>query len=88
VRWETRDGLELCTLAPRTGARLLDRPAYPPDSNPIELAFAERKAGLHAQAARTGADLRDTLEPAFRRFAPDACRNDPTAAGCDAFDPT
>ncbi|EHP90063.1 putative transposase of insertion sequence [Methylorubrum extorquens DSM 13060] len=70
------------------GARLLYLPAYSPDLNPIELAFAKLKAGLRAQAARTVADLCDTIKQAFTRFTPDECRNYLVAAGYDAFDPT
>ena len=71
-----------------TGAQLLYLPAYSPDFNPIELAFAKLKAGLRAQAARTVVDLCGTIKQAFRRFAPDECRNYLMAAGYDAFDPT
>ena len=70
------------------GARLLYLPAYSPDLNPIELAFAKLKASLRAHAARTVADLCDTIKQAFTRFTPDECRNYLVAAGYDAFDPT
>jgi transposase len=40
-----------------TGARLLFLPAYSPDFNPIELAFAKIKAQLRAAATRTPEDL-------------------------------
>ncbi|MCK2054746.1 IS630 family transposase, partial [Methylobacterium sp. 37f] len=39
-------------------------------------------------AARTLADLSDTIKQAFGRFTPDECRNYLMAAGYDAFDPT
>ena len=68
------------------------RPALPagllPRLQSIELAFAKLKACLRAQAARTLADLCDTLKQAFTRFTPDECRNYLMAAGYDAFDPT
>jgi transposase len=70
------------------GARLLYLPAYSPDFNPIELAFAKLKARLRAQAARTVADLCDTLKQAFGCFTSNECRNYLVAAGYDAFDPT
>ncbi|KQO45452.1 DDE endonuclease [Methylobacterium sp. Leaf86] len=70
------------------GARLLYLPAYSPDLNPNELAFAKLKTRLRAQAARTVADLCDTIKQAFTRFTPDECRNYLVAAGYDAFDPT
>lgn len=50
------------------GARLLYRPAYSPDFNPIELVFAKLKAILRAEAARTVGDLWNTIKRAFRRF--------------------
>jgi len=70
------------------GARLLYLPAYSPDFNPIELAFAKLKARLRTQAARTVADLCDTLKKAFGRFTTVECRNYLMAAGYDAFDLT
>lgn len=70
------------------GARLLYLPAYSPDFNPIEQAFAKLKAILRAKAARTVADLWDAIKQAFRHFTPDECRNYLVAAGYDAFDPT
>jgi len=39
------------------GARLLFLPAYSPDFNPIELAFAKIKEALRAAAARSAEDL-------------------------------
>ena len=45
------------------GCRLLFLPAYPPDFNPIEHAFAKLKAHLR----RTGARTRAALEPAIAR---------------------
>lgn len=70
------------------GARLLYLPAYSPDFNPIEQAFAKLKAILRAKAARTVTDLWDTIKQAFRHFTPNECRNYLVAAGYDAFDPT
>lgn len=69
------------------GARLLYLPAYSPDLNPIELAFAKLRARLRDQAARTVADLCDTIKQAFTRFTLDECRAYLLAAGYDAFDP-
>src|SRR3954468_7725139 len=70
------------------GARLLYLPAYSPDFNPIELAFAKLKAILRAEAARTVTDLWSTIKQAFQRFTPDECRNYLEAAGYDAYDLT
>ena len=69
------------------GARLLYLPAYSPDFNPIELAFAKLKAILRAEAARTVSDLADTIKRAFKRFTSTECRNYLAAAGYDAYDP-
>ena len=69
------------------GVRLLYLPAYSPDFNPTDLAFAKLKPSLRAQAARTVADLCDTIKQAFRRFTPDECRNYLMAAGYNAFNP-
>ena len=70
------------------GARLLYLPAYSPDFNPIELAFAKLKAILRAQAARTISGLWDTIQCTFSRFTSAECRNYLAAAGYDAYDPT
>ena len=63
------------------GARLLFLPAYSPDFNPIEQAFAKLKALLRSAAARTVADLHAAIRHAFTRFTPQECRNYVTAAG-------
>jgi transposase len=65
------------------GARLLYLPAYSPDFNPIELAFAKLKALLRSAAARTVSDLWEAIREAFARFSPEECRNYITAAGYD-----
>jgi len=70
------------------GARLLSLPAYSPDFNPIEMAFAKLKALLRTAAARTVPDLWAAIQTAFAAFTPDECRNYLTAAGYDAYDPT
>ena len=55
------------------GARLLFLPAYSPDFNPIEMAFAKIKALLRAAAARTVSDLWAAIRHAFTRFTPAKC---------------
>ncbi len=69
------------------GARLLYLPAYSPDFNPIEQAFAKLKALLRSAAARTVPELWDTIRQACKRFTPSECRNYLAAAGYDAYDP-
>ncbi len=70
------------------GARLLYLPAYSPDFNPIEQAFAKLKALLRTAAARTVPNLWAAIREAFKAFRPHECRNYVAAAGYDAFDPT
>jgi transposase len=69
-------------------AHLLCLPAYSPDFNPIENAFAKLKALLRTAAARTVPELRAAIRQAFTRFTPDECRNYLAAAGYDAYEPT
>lgn len=69
------------------GAHLLYLPAYSPDFNPIENAFAKLKALLRTAAARTIPDLWAAIRKAFTRFKPGECRNYLAAAGYDVFDP-
>ena len=57
------------------GAHLRYLPAYSPDFNPIEQAFAKLKALLRSAAARTVPDLRAAIRDAFKRFRPNECRN-------------
>ncbi|CAO4137242.1 IS630 family transposase ISMex30 [Methylorubrum extorquens] len=66
------------------GARLLYLPAYSPDFNPIELAFAKLKSFLRSAAARTILDLWEAIKQSLNRFAPDECRAYLAAAGYDA----
>ncbi len=70
------------------GARLLYLPAYSPDFNLIELAFAKLRVILRAEAVRTISDLWNTIQRAFRRFPSAECRRYLAAAGFDAYDPT
>ncbi|KQP90767.1 DDE endonuclease [Methylobacterium sp. Leaf117] len=70
------------------GARIIYLPAYSPDFNPIEQAFAKLKALLRTAAARTVPDLCQAIRDAFAAFSPTECRNYITAAGYDAYDPT
>ena len=49
-------------------------PAYSPDFNPIEMAFAKLKAILRSAAARTISELWEVLRNALDAFTPNACR--------------
>ena len=56
-------------------ARLHYLPAYSPDLNPIEMAFAKLKAYLRKQAARDFSSLLDAVSAALETFSPTHCRN-------------
>ena len=57
------------------GAYLLYLPAYSPDLNPIEQAFAKLKAVLRKAAARTVDELWQTIADSLDQFSPQECRN-------------
>jgi transposase len=57
------------------GADLLYLPAYSPDLNPIELAFAKLKAALRATAARGWDELIRATAAALTTFTPEHCNN-------------
>jgi len=58
-----------------TGATLLFLPAYSPDLNPIEQAFAKLKALLRAKALRTIGALWNALGSLVSCFTPEECTN-------------
>ena len=53
------------------GAWILFLPPYSPDLNPIEMAFAKRKAHLRARAIRTIDAIRAAMESAGVEFIPE-----------------
>jgi transposase len=55
------------------GAELRYLPAYSPDLNPIELAFAKLKAALRAAAAREWDELLRATAAALTTFTPKEC---------------
>jgi len=57
------------------GATVRYLPAYSPDLNPIEQAFAKLKAALRKGAARTVAALIKLIGKLIKAFAPDECAN-------------
>lgn len=63
------------------GAWMLFLPQYPPDLNPIEMAFSKLKALLRRAAARTFDALFTALHDICGLFDPDECRNYFKAAG-------
>ena len=67
------------------GASVMPLPAYSPDLNPIEQAFAKLKAGLRKKATRTRDALWDTIGRLLDDFSPNECRNYVANAGY-AFD--
>jgi transposase len=57
------------------GASLLYLPAYSPDLNPIEQAFAKLKGLLRTEAARAVDDLWRAIGRFLDRFPPHECQN-------------
>jgi len=57
------------------GAELRYLPAYSPDLNPIEQAFAKLKAHLRKAAARTLDALIDAIADSLTKFNADECAN-------------
>lgn len=57
------------------GASLHYLPAYSPDLNPIEMAFAKFKAHLRQQAERTFEGLHTASAAALNSFTPAQCAN-------------
>jgi transposase len=56
-------------------ARLLYLPAYSPDLNPIEMAFAKLKAALRQSAQTTFRGLSNALKKALASFSSSHCQN-------------
>lgn len=56
-------------------AFLLFLPAYSPDLNPIEQAFAKLKASLRKAASRSLDELWDTIADLLDTFEPEECMN-------------
>ena len=67
----------------RAGAELRFLPAYSPDFNPIEMAFAKLKAFLKKHAPRTVDDLWDNIARGIDTFTHAECLNYFAAAGYD-----
>jgi transposase len=63
------------TAIEAAGASLLYLPAYSPDLNPIEMAFAKLKSLLRAKALRTMDELWSALGPISDTFSQNECRN-------------
>jgi len=57
------------------GAKVRFLPAYSPDLNPIEMAFAKLKAALRKGAARTVRALCKLIGKLIEEFAPEECAN-------------
>ena len=57
------------------GAKARYLPAYSPDLNPIEMAFAKLKAALRKGAARTVKALWKLIGKLVKEFAPEECAN-------------
>src|SRR2546423_13746978 len=59
----------------QAGATVRYLPAYSPDLNPIEQAFAKLKAALRKAAARTFDTLVEAIADAPDTFTPEECKN-------------
>ena len=57
------------------GATAIYLPAYSPDLNPIEQAFAKLKSLLRAEAARSVEDLWQAIGRLVDQFSPQECQN-------------
>ena len=68
----------------QTGPSLHPLPAYSPDLNPIENAFAKLKAHLRKAAARTTESLWNAIRDALPSFTPDECSDHFRSAGYSA----
>ena len=72
----------LCIYKTPTVARLIEAkgaavrylPAYSPDLNPIEMAFAKLKSHLRQAAARTLKDLQGAVATSLAQFEPNHCQ--------------
>ena len=67
------------------GAKLLFLPRYSPDFNPIEKAFAKRKALLRKAAERTVSGVRQAIRRILAGITPAECANYFASAGYDPF---
>ena len=76
------------TAIAAAGACVLYLPAYRPDFNPIEQAFAKLKTLLRTAAARTVPNLWVAIRNAVAAFKPSECRNYVAAAKNDTFNST
>lgn len=74
-----RTGVRAAIEAARAERRFL--PAYSPDLNPIENAFAKLKGLLRKAAARTVEELWSAIGEAVLQFTPEECANYFRAAG-------
>jgi len=61
---------EVREIVEAAGARLIHLPAYSPDFNPIELAFAKLQARLRQAGARTHATLEAAIGDALAAITP------------------
>jgi transposase len=66
----------------QVGAHIRFLPPYPPDFNPIELAFAKLKAFLRAARPRSFEHVCGLIVTAFGLFTPDECANYARHCGC------
>jgi transposase len=63
----------IARLVEAKGATVRYLPAYSPDLNPIEMAFAKLKSHLRFTAARTRSDLQGAVASSLALFEPNHC---------------
>jgi transposase len=68
-------GQDVAALIEERGAALLFLPAYSPDLNPIEMAFAKLKTLLRAAAERSKENLWNRIAEIIDTFLPEECQN-------------
>ena len=68
-------GAALRTLVKAAGARLWFLPAYSPDLNPIEQAFAKIKHWMRIAQARASHELTASIATILKTFSPIECAN-------------
>jgi transposase len=66
---------EVKKLLERHGCRLRHLPAYSPDLNPIEQAFAKLKSDVRGAGARHYEPLLKAVAESVRSFTPQLCKN-------------
>lgn len=84
-KFGSHKGPRVCAAIAAAGASLLYLPPYSHEFNPIENAFAKRKAMLRKAAARTLEGFWNTIGDIVDDFTADECATYFAAAGYDPY---